>query len=79
MPLKLRPNGLGHGVYKDIPDYSGFCGEWFVSAASMRTERPGGDRGTQAGALNGIKRRLPVLFDTLWCPIGTGNPRSERL
>ena len=30
MPLKLRPTGLGHGVYKDIPDYGVFCGEWCI-------------------------------------------------
>jgi hypothetical protein len=27
MTLKLRPTGLGHGVYKDVPDYGVFCGE----------------------------------------------------
>jgi hypothetical protein len=27
MPLKMRPTGLGHGVYKDVPDYSVFCGD----------------------------------------------------
>ena len=30
MPLKLRPTGLGHGVYKDVPDYSVFCGDWCI-------------------------------------------------
>ena len=25
--VKMRPTGLGHGVYKDVPDYSIFCGE----------------------------------------------------
>ena len=30
MSLKLRPTGLGHGVYKDVPDYSIFCGEWCI-------------------------------------------------
>jgi hypothetical protein len=30
MPLKMRPAGLGHGVYKDVPDYSIFCGEWCI-------------------------------------------------
>jgi hypothetical protein len=28
MPLKMRPTGLGHGVYKDVPDYG--CGEWCI-------------------------------------------------
>jgi hypothetical protein len=27
MPLKLRPSGLGHGVYKDNVDYSVFSGD----------------------------------------------------
>ena len=30
MPLKMRPTGLGHGVYKDVPDYSIYCGEWCI-------------------------------------------------
>ena len=30
MALKLRPTGLGHGVYKDNPDYGVFCGEWCI-------------------------------------------------
>ena len=30
MHLKMRPTGLGHGVYKDVPDYGVFCGEWCI-------------------------------------------------
>ncbi len=30
MPLKMRPTGLGHGVYKDNVDYSVFYGEWCI-------------------------------------------------
>jgi hypothetical protein len=30
MPLKMRRTGLGHGVYKDVPDYSVFSGEWCI-------------------------------------------------
>ena len=30
MTLKMRPTGLGHGVYKDVPDYGVFCGEWCI-------------------------------------------------
>jgi hypothetical protein len=30
MPLKMRPTGLGHGVYKDAPDYGIYCGEWCI-------------------------------------------------
>ena len=30
MPLKLRPTGLGHGVYKDTVDYGIYCGEWCI-------------------------------------------------
>ena len=30
MALKLRPTGLGHGVYKDNVDYGVFCGEWCI-------------------------------------------------
>ena len=28
--FKLRPTGLGHGVYKDVPDYSIYFGEWCI-------------------------------------------------
>src|SRR3979409_663592 len=30
MPLKMRPTGLGHGVYKDVPDYGVYCGGWCI-------------------------------------------------
>ena len=30
MPLKMRPTGLGHGVYKDNVDYGVFSGEWCI-------------------------------------------------
>jgi hypothetical protein len=30
MALKMRLTGLGHGVYKDVPDYSVFCGKWCI-------------------------------------------------
>jgi hypothetical protein len=30
MPLKMRPTGLGHGVYKDDIDYAVLCGEWCI-------------------------------------------------
>ena len=38
MPLKLRPTGLGHGVYKDSIDYSVFSGEWNIGS-HLRTPR----------------------------------------
>jgi hypothetical protein len=41
MPLKMRPTGLGHGVYKDVPDYSVFCGDRCI-AASTRPADPHG-------------------------------------
>ena len=126
MPLKLRPTGLGHGVYKDVPDYGVFCGEWCIGriyetrtgpadlrwfwALHLPSKPPGpahrqprGDAGRGQGRVRGkleavegvggdggnrLNRRraqtvsrggLSVLFDTLLCPTGTGNPRSERL
>jgi hypothetical protein len=30
MPLKMRPTGLSSGFYKNIVDYSIFCGEWCI-------------------------------------------------
>jgi hypothetical protein len=30
MSPKMRPTGLGHGVYKDVPDYGIYCGEWCI-------------------------------------------------
>ena len=32
MALKMRPTGLGHGVYNDNVDYGVFCGEWCIAA-----------------------------------------------
>ncbi len=34
MALKMRPTGLGHGVYKDDIDYGVFCGEWCIGRIS---------------------------------------------
>ena len=33
----MRPTGLGHGVYKDVPDYSNSCGERCVSGRIYET------------------------------------------
>ena len=30
MALKMRPTGLGHGVYKDAVDYAVFSGDWNI-------------------------------------------------
>jgi len=30
MPLKMRPSGLRRDVYKDVPDYGVFRGEWCI-------------------------------------------------
>ena len=41
MPLTMRPTGLGPGVYKDVPDYSIFCGEWCIGRIyETRTSPP---------------------------------------
>jgi hypothetical protein len=37
MTLKMRPTGLGHGVYKDNVDYSVFCGEWCIGRIYYKT------------------------------------------
>ena len=34
MALKLRPTGLGPGIYKDRPDYTVFTGEWEIGAST---------------------------------------------
>jgi hypothetical protein len=41
MPLKLRPSGLGHGVYKDSIDYSVFSArnKAELAAAKALSER----------------------------------------
>ena len=28
----MRPTGLGHGVYKGVPDYGVFCGEFVLAS-----------------------------------------------
>jgi hypothetical protein len=40
MPLKMRPTGLGHGVYKDVPDYGVFCGEWCIGRIYQNRSGP---------------------------------------
>jgi hypothetical protein len=40
MPLKMRPAGLGHGVYKDVPDYGVFCSEGSVQDLSHMWNGP---------------------------------------
>ena len=40
MALKMRPTGLGHGVYKDVPDYGVFCGEWCIGRIYQRRTGP---------------------------------------
>ena len=42
MALKMRPTGLGHGVYKDVPDYGVFCGEWCIGRIYRDAHRPRG-------------------------------------
>ena len=39
MPLKMRPTGLGHGVYKDNVDYGVFCGEWCIGRIYETSDR----------------------------------------
>ena len=40
MPLKLRPTGLGHGVYKDAIDFGVFCGEWCIGRITKFSHGP---------------------------------------
>ena len=44
MPLKMRPTGLGHGVYKDVPDYGVYCGEWCIGRIYETRTGPAGLR-----------------------------------
>ena len=40
MALKMRPTGLGHGVYKDVLDYGVFCGEWCIGRIDQTRTGP---------------------------------------
>ena len=42
MPLEMRPTELGHGVYKDVPDYGIFCGEWCIGRIYETRTGPAG-------------------------------------
>ena len=42
MALKMRPTGLGHGVYKDSIDYGVFCGEWCIGRIYENRSGPEG-------------------------------------
>ena len=51
MPPKLRPTGLGSGIYKDRPDYTVSTGEWEVGRIYRRAAVPGALEGV--GGLGG--------------------------
>jgi hypothetical protein len=40
MPLKLRPTGLGSGIYQDNIDYNIFSGEWLIGRIYERNGFP---------------------------------------
>jgi hypothetical protein len=40
LALKMRPTGLGHGVYKDVPDYNIYCGEWCIGRIYENRAKP---------------------------------------
>ena len=62
MALKMRPTGLGHGVYKDIPDYGIYCGGWCIGRIYETRTGPEG---------------LP-WFWAFHVPSKPGEPRTDR-
>ena len=40
MALRLRPTGLGHGVYKDDIDFGVFSGEWCIGRIYEKRRGP---------------------------------------
>ena len=58
MALKMRPTGLGHGVYKDVPDYGVFCGEWCIGRIYEVRARPQTFAGSGALGLNARLARV---------------------
>jgi hypothetical protein len=78
MPLKMRPTGLGHGVYKDVPDYGIFCGEWCIGRIyetrtgpeSLRwfwaLHAPGGRETLRASNQVAVLEIAKAEFETSW-------------
>ena len=74
-PLKLRPTGLGHGVYKDNIDYNVFSGEWLIGRIYERNGFGGGGPKKSGFAcrwgLLGLV--IPVDQHDLRCITGSGH------
>ena len=62
MPLKLRPTGLGHGVYKDSIDYGVFSGDWNIGRIYERRGVP--DAVRFFWSLHGVVLRRPPDIHT---------------
>jgi hypothetical protein len=73
MPLKMRPTGLGHGVYKDVPDYGIYCGEWCIGRIyETRTVSVGSGR-SMLRANRNVSHRQPSAY----AGTGQGRVRGE--
>ena len=60
MALKMRPTGLGHGVYKDVPDYNIYCGEWCIGR--IYENRASREHALVLGAARSRRTGDPALF-----------------
>jgi hypothetical protein len=69
MPLKMRPTGLGHGVYKDDVDYGVFCGEWCIGRPIRRAPDPSGWDSERAAIVHHAHNRVKQSDNALRnCP-----------
>jgi hypothetical protein len=62
MPLKMRPNGLGHGAYKDDVDFGAFSGEWEIGHIYERKGFP--DDVRFFWSLHGVVLTRPTVIHT---------------
>jgi hypothetical protein len=56
MPLKMRPTGLGHGVYKDNVDYSADCAT--LLAETVSAAKATGRGGVEKGGMEPFRRHI---------------------
>jgi hypothetical protein len=75
MPLKLRPTGLGHGVYKDNVDYNVFSGEWLIGRIYERNGFP--DEVRFFWSLHGVVLTRPPSIRTDGTPANLEEAKAQ--
>ena len=73
----MRPTGLGHGVYKDVPDYSILCGERCIGRIYETAADPPICAGSRLRAPGGRETLSTSYRDNARDPQGRGRGELE--